>query len=285
MCRFTFYMGPKIVLSSLLTEPSHSLIKQSYLASEREEPLNGDGFGVAYFTHLSERPAVFRSISPAWSNANLQHLARVTESQCIVAHVRAATQGLTVTETNCHPFSWQKYAMVHNGDVGGFQKIRRYLLQELGDVPFHMIQGSTDSEHLFAVFLEMLSREKDITDPTELMVAALQKAIRFVLDLGAKYAPGEPSYLNVAVTDGHRGVVTRFTTDAPENADSLYLHTGRRYVCEDGLCRMIDPEAGDKAVLVASEPLSKDPGWQSIPVNHLVVIHPDRKTETRAVCI
>jgi hypothetical protein len=49
MCRFTLYLGPPITLGSLLTEPSHSLIKQSFQSREREEPLTGDGFGVAFY--------------------------------------------------------------------------------------------------------------------------------------------------------------------------------------------------------------------------------------------
>ena len=46
MCRFVMYLGPEITMSSLVTEPSHSLIHQSMKSRERPEPLNGDGFGV-----------------------------------------------------------------------------------------------------------------------------------------------------------------------------------------------------------------------------------------------
>src|ERR1044071_4844098 len=103
MCRFVLYHGTPITLASLVTEPGHSIIKQSIHASETEEPLNGDGFGVAWYVpELSQQPGVFRSVSPAWSNQNLLDLARVTRSRCVLAHVRAATSGLPVSETNCH---------------------------------------------------------------------------------------------------------------------------------------------------------------------------------------
>ena len=95
MCRFTFYLGRPIRLSSLITDPSHSVIRQSFQAQEREEPLNGDGFGVAWYApEHSDEPAVFKSVTPAWSNRNLRDLARVVASHCILAHVRAATQQL-----------------------------------------------------------------------------------------------------------------------------------------------------------------------------------------------
>ena len=63
MCRFVMYMGNPLRLDLLTTRPSHSIIHQSYNAREREEPLNGDGFGIAWYAHgVSEEAAVFRSI-------------------------------------------------------------------------------------------------------------------------------------------------------------------------------------------------------------------------------
>jgi glutamine amidotransferase len=92
MCRFVLYLGPRARLSSLIVDPGHSLIRQSVHSREREEPLNGDGFGIGWYAKdLSVEPAVFRSITPAWNNRNLQNLARVVASDCVLAHVRAAT--------------------------------------------------------------------------------------------------------------------------------------------------------------------------------------------------
>jgi len=131
MCRFTFYTGTPLRLSELLTEPEHSLINQSFQSEEREEPLNGDGFGLAWYVDGHTEPALFRSVTPAWSNCNLRELARVTVSHCALAHVRAATQGLQVGEPNCQPFRRRQVAFMHNGDIGGFSSIRRALLDQL----------------------------------------------------------------------------------------------------------------------------------------------------------
>ncbi len=49
MCRFVMYMGPPLTLASLITEPVNSLINQSIHSREQAEPLNGDGFGVAWY--------------------------------------------------------------------------------------------------------------------------------------------------------------------------------------------------------------------------------------------
>jgi len=79
MCRFVLYLGPEITVSSLVTEPEHSIIHQSYMSREREEPLNGDGFGLAWYApHLTTHPALFKDISPAWNNDNLREMAALT---------------------------------------------------------------------------------------------------------------------------------------------------------------------------------------------------------------
>src|SRR5262245_19017695 len=157
MCRFALYLGHPISLDTLTTKPVHSIIRQSLHSREREEPMNADGFGVAWYVpELSPRPGVFRSTTPAWNNANLASLASVAVSECILAHVRAASPGIPVTETNCHPFSHGRYAFMHNGAIGGFQAVRPSLLQAVSDATFPVIQGSTDSELMFALFLDQL---------------------------------------------------------------------------------------------------------------------------------
>ena len=76
-------------------------------------------------------PAVFRSTTPAWNNPNLRELARVTVSHCVLAHVRAATPPLPVTQLNCHPFVAGELALMHNGFIPGFSGLRRRILSEL----------------------------------------------------------------------------------------------------------------------------------------------------------
>ncbi|RQM25559.1 hypothetical protein B5M09_005468 [Aphanomyces astaci] len=129
-----------------------------------------------------ETPCVFTSISPAWNNRNLVQLAdkvryhgmddshfrinltRPRSSPLFFAHVRAASIGSLTSETNCHPFTFDKYLFMHNGGVSDFHKIKRKLIDRLSDVAYKMIRGSTDSEHWcthddlssFALFLTHL---------------------------------------------------------------------------------------------------------------------------------
>ena len=149
MCRFIFYLGPPMPISVLVTDPHNSLIHQSFAAEDRPEPLNGDGFGLAWRTPSHSELGLFRSLTPAWSNANLRHLSRVTQSDCILAHVRAASFGLEVSQSNCHPFTRGKFSFMHNGEIGSFCRIRRRLCALLSDDSFEGLRGSTDSEVFF----------------------------------------------------------------------------------------------------------------------------------------
>ena len=281
MCRFVFYQGQPIRLAEMLTEPAHSLINQSVASREREEPLNGDGFGLAWYAATIPEPALFRSVTPAWSNQNLKELARVVESDCLLAHIRAATQG-SVSEQNCHPFRRGNLAFMHNGDIGGFDHLRRALLAGLSDRAFDAIEGRTDSEHFFALIDDALDGGEDEVTPHALL-EALQDAIDRVQELGEKHAPHEFLYLNAVLTDGDAAVVCRYTDDAPERGESLYINQGVRFVCEDGICRMLEPGEDGGTLLVASEPLSSDPGWEKVPPNTALVIQDGQVLERVAL--
>jgi len=270
MCRFTLYLGPPVRLSTLLIEPSHSLIQQSFHAEERSEPLNGDGFGVGWYAPaVSEEPAVFRSVTPAWNNKNLESLASVVTSPCVLAHVRAATEGMVVNESNCHPFQYGKYLFMHNGFIGSFPQVRRQLLRTLSDEAFSVVQGSTDTEHLFALFVDELVKNGG-SDPGECMAECLNNAVWRVMDLVAEYGNGSPSFLNVAVSDGDRVAGGRFTDSVDQPAESLYYISRELYEPAWKGSRGRRRHEHSRSLVVSSERLTDDADWVKVPQNHLV---------------
>lgn len=275
MCRFVAYLGPAISIDTLTTLPAHSIVKQSYRAKERAEPLNGDGFGVAWYAPGHEsQAAVYRAVTPAWNDENLLSIARVSKSQCIFAHVRAASPGLGVSPFNCHPFTADALTFMHNGYVAGFNRLKRPLMDGLSDERWRSVRGTTDSEVLFAVCREFLTRMDG--PPQERFRDALAATVGRVEELSRELGVEEPHQLNLALTDGTSLAVTRYRSTEPETANSLYLHEGRNYVCVGGVCRMIEPDETGGAVLVASERLSDDDGWVRVPPNHVVVVDPGR---------
>ncbi len=109
------YKGTSIVIDKLLYQPKNSLINQSINAREIEEPLNGDGFGIGWYVpEIHLEPVTFVSVNPAWSNRNLKNLAQKIKTECLIAHVRAASVG-EVSESNCHPFQYKNLLMEEFG--------------------------------------------------------------------------------------------------------------------------------------------------------------------------
>ncbi|HXK28426.1 MAG TPA: class II glutamine amidotransferase [Candidatus Binatia bacterium] len=276
MCRFVLYLGEPVLLETLLFKPVNSLVNQSYDAEERD-PLNGDGFGVAWYVpEIAPEPAVFKSATPAWNNRNLIHLSRMTRSECVLAHVRAVAPGVAVSENNCHPFVFNKFSFMHNGDVGKFKSLRRSLLAALSDESFRAIQGETDSEHLFGLFLDCWQSVNE-KDPLLAMAAALEGAINRMLELLRQKGIDVESQFNLAVSDGKRAVATRCGTGNAKQIPTLYWHQGRRYVFENGACHMIDYDVRSDTVIIASEPLSDDPGWEPLEPNSMILVAEDHR--------
>jgi predicted glutamine amidotransferase len=283
MCRFTLYLGPPVRLSTLVTEPKHSLINQSFNSVERSEPLNGDGFGIGWYApRMWSEPALFHQITPAWNNRNLQSIAKVVASPCVMAHVRAASPGSEVNQANCHPFGYGGYLLMHNGHVGAFRKVRRRILETLTDEAFNVVKGSTDTEHLFAVFVDEIIRNGCPVDPGASGDADGQGAMELALRLSAaiarvlavvhEHGGGDPSFLNVAVADGKHVAVCRFADHPQEDPESLHLLHGEMY--EPAGRRFPQRRAEDEgeAMVVSSERLTEDPRWRDVPANAMVVL-------------
>ncbi|MDX6692413.1 MAG: glutamine amidotransferase [Blastocatellia bacterium] len=279
MCRFLTYAGTPLLLADLLYRPTNSLIMQSSHARERAEPLNGDGFGVGWYVpEVDPSPCVQRSVSPAWSNRNLQNLAAKTRASCLFAHVRAASPGMAVTEANVHPFAYDRFMWMHNGFVADFHRIKRALRESLKDEFYDMIQGTTDSEHAFAVFLNALRTPFGETSGDEIR-RALVETIALLNDWTQKSGVTESSFYNFAVTDGRSTVVTRYASGAGVKGNSLHYSRGQRFEClPDGVCdmRAVKRDQRAAAVIIASERLTDDPtDWEDVPDNHIVVVSPD----------
>ena len=75
-----------MLIEELLFKTPHGIVDQSLHARMGAEPTNGDGFGLGWYGS-GEGPAVYRSIAPAWSDANLRELAAHTESPLFLPHV------------------------------------------------------------------------------------------------------------------------------------------------------------------------------------------------------
>ncbi len=212
MCRWMAYQGGSILLEDVLFNVQHNLIDQSMSSRSRETPTNGDGFGLGWYG-ARERPGLFRSIRPAWNDMNLRDLAGQIESRLFLAHVRA-TSLASIQETNCHPFRFENWLFVHNGEIFDFEKLRRDLLFAVAPEYFENIQGTTDSEIMFHLALTF-GLQKDAP-------AALARMAGFIEQVGRKHGIAESLWMTLGVSDGKTIYGVRYASD--DDAPTLY-HT------------------------------------------------------------
>ncbi|MCF4124760.1 class II glutamine amidotransferase [Methylobacterium sp. SyP6R] len=228
MCRFLAYHGDPVYLDELVCAPTHSLVHQSLHATEAQTETNGDGFGIGWYGDRPE-PGLYRDVRPAWSDENLRSLSRQIRARTFFAHVRAAT-GTATTRANCHPFAHGRHLFMHNGQIGGYARIRRRLEAMIPDALYEARQGSTDSE---ALFLLALAHGLD-RDPVGAMAASLSAASGLMREAGID----EPLRFTAVLTDGESLTAFRWACDG--RPPSLYWRetgTGLAVVSEpiDGL--------------------------------------------------
>lgn len=174
--------------------------------------------------------------------------------------------------------------MMHNGGVRGFNRIKRALTARLSDRHYLWIRGQTDSEHLFALFLEHYN-----TTPrsgADAMADALQAMFHELAALKAEHGLTNASSLNMVVTNGVEMVASRYTDDSRETPLSLHHTEGSHYVCDDRGCGMRPAPSDQQAVLIASEPLTRETQhWQDVPANHFVLVDADNRIALRPIAL
>jgi len=249
MCRWIAYAGDAVYLEDFISLPRQSLVAQSHHARESRTDVNGDGFGIGWYGERA-RPGVFRDIRPAWSDDNLLSIAHQIRSRLFFAHVRAST-GTASTRANCHPFAIGEWLFMHNGQIGGYSRIRRRLEQAVPDDLFQHRAGTTDSEIIFLLLLANgLAR-----DP----LAALEHTLTLVERCMLEADISDPLRFTAAFTNGERIYAARYATD--HQPPTLYTKTR--------------PEGS--GVVVVSEPLDEQrEGWTAVPPQQIITVSAEK---------
>ena len=263
MCRWMAWSGQPLIIEELLFKPAHGLVDQSLHSRMGVETTNGDGFGLGWYGG-GEGPAVYRSVAPAWGDANLRELAAHVESPMWIAHIRATT-GTAIQQTNCHPFRHGRWLFVHNGVINGIHEMRRELMLAVDPSLFPAIEGSTDSEVVFNLAITFGLED----DP----VGAVEQAIGFVEATAERHGIDNPVQASMGLTDGECLWAFRYSTAGKSR--TLFSS------CDAAAIRRLHPDnerlqrLQDEDRVVVSEPLSDLPGlWESIPESSVLIIQP-----------
>jgi glutamine amidotransferase len=277
MCRFVAYLGKPMMADELLLKPHNSLMKQSSHALESEKTVNGDGFGIGWYSHsIRKEPALFRSIRPAWNDENLKYNASMIQSHCLMAHIRAATQGAVSIE-NTHPFHYREFLMMQNGGIKDFAKIKRTLINRLDEDLFQWVYGQTDTQYIFALFMTIAKESVKNHMPLSLeeLTMCLSQAFAEIEEMKKFAHLSSPSLYNLVLTNGKELIATRYSTQPEKDTRSLHIASNAEcYTCDEGYLRFRASDAKDYSVLIASEVLSSNTEfWEDVPENHSITVN------------
>jgi glutamine amidotransferase len=244
MCRHLAYLGPPRSLASLLYAAPHSLEAQAtHPRRQREGAQNVDGWGIGWWdADVRPEPARYRTATPIGADDGFRSVAEVVQAGAMVAAVRNASPGFPIVATGSAPFASGPYLFSLNGFVAGFRDgLGEVLRRAVTPARAAGIEGVSDTEVLFGLVLDLLDD-------------------------------------GVPLADALACVVARVLADAPDSKLNLLLGDGRAVTavaCGNSLAVLRGGSLAAAGVLVASEPLDDDPGWEVVPDGSAVLARPD----------
>ena len=305
MCRVLAYLGRPVVVEELLYRSDSSLIQQVY-DPRMLSLLSLAGFGMAAWvpdSHASDAPFEYHIPEIPLFDNNLRSLSRKLRASCVLAHVRGvsySTSSAAIGHHNLHPFRYDGFrlALAHDGDLARFGEMKYDLLAYMKPEIAARIRGTTDSEWMYALIMSQVS------DPTKDLAAdeimnAVRESLQIIRNVREKRDIHISSSVNLFLCDGNDLVATRFTFDFgcyPDNINpanlnylSLWYTFGRDYGLHDGEWKMLGGLEDQDSVIIASEPLTRDPStWIEVPEYSMIYVEQELgkwRVETRPLDI
>lgn len=285
------YLGDPVALDGPLFLAENSLVRQS-VAARLMSLLNIGGFGLVAWDRLSaepERPFVYRTPTVPVFDRNLKALAEKVQMTSAIAHVRGVVYDPreTVGPQNLHPFRFgdARVVLAQNGDLFDFGQMRYDMVDIVGPDLARRIEGTTDTEWVYALVISQLSDPFGPASAEQLAEAALS-ALGILRELREHHGIHTQSPVNLVIGDGNSLVVTRFCFDygwypddksffaAEREFDftTLWYAVGEAFAPGEGGWD-VRFGAGQTVAVVASEPLGRDNrGWIEAPEYSMIVI-------------
>ena len=277
------YLGRPIPLGHLLYETDSSLVRQAYSPRMMAVFLNLAGFGMTAWDPRSahpDEPFTYKVTTLPLFDRNLRSLAQKITPTCLLAHVRGVTysEDEVVAEQNLHPFHFHdvKVTFAHNGHLREFARMRYDLVEHVHPEFIRRIEGTTDSEWIYALLLSQLEDARGMPEAAEIVEATV-KALSIIRAVRKRNGIETSSPVNLFVSTGRCLIATRFSFDYGWYPDddtlletdlpyvSLWYTLGQEYLQRDGEWLMVGSDE-PSSLLIASEPLTSDTSsWLEAP--------------------
>src|SRR5436309_870838 len=181
MCRLLGYIGEPIALDHILYATDSSLVRQAYSPRMMATFLNLAGFGMAAWDPTSvspDEPFTYKVTTLPVFDRNLQSLSDKIAPTCLLAHVRGVTYSgdEVISQQNLHPFGYRdtKVTLAHNGHLREFARMKYDLAAHVHPDLARRVEGTTDSEWIYALLLSQLGDPFGVPNVAELADATIR---------------------------------------------------------------------------------------------------------------
>jgi glutamine amidotransferase len=261
MCRlFALHAGDRDVAADFwLLDAPDSIARQS--------EINADGYGLAALTSKHGLILMRNPVEAAGDSAYQAVAHRLVAAEMIV-HLRYASTGVT-SQVNTHPFAQDGRLFAHNGVVGNLKEIEERLGENRA-----MVMGETDSERFFALItLSIREAGGDVR-------AGITAGVREMVEKYELYS------LNFVLAEGGHIWALRYPEHNPLHL--LRRHPGEASKLEhadaEGTLQLHSEDAADTPVIViSSEEISEEPGWEEIGSGELIHVGPDLAVDRETI--
>lgn len=299
MCRVLSYLGKPILLEKLLYEPDNCFIKQSYNPKLMPNLLNLAGFGLVAWDKNSHHPAIpfiYKTPHLPFYDSNLKNLAQKIVPRCTLAHVRGVSynEKQVISKENVHPFIFPgvNTVLAHNGILADFGKMKYDLLKYIPPEINKHIQGTTDSEWIYALFIAQLMKIDISARTPAILIEAVTNTLKIIKKVRKEHNIRSHSPLNLFITNGEVILATRLvfdfgnTLEEPNPASnphaiyhSLWYTYGDSYEFLDNKYQMSNSNK-KSSIIIASEPLTTNTSsWVEVPQSSVIVARSNEADE------
>jgi glutamine amidotransferase len=294
MCRLVAYLGESVILDEVLFQPDSSIVEQA-VHPQLLSAMNLAGFGAVAWDDDSRSPDLpwaYRTSGLPFFDRNLRALSRKARATALLGHVRGVklSDREVVNEQNVHPFRYEgtPIALAMNGDLDRFSEMRVDVATLVDPDIAKLVEGTTDSEWLYALILSRLDDPFAPAADAEELAAATEEALRMVRDVRVRRGFDRQSAVNLVISDGHCLIATRFAFDygwyhegwtfaggeRRYDYTTLWYAAGTGYGCHEGEWG-VGAGSPQTSLIVASEPITHDrSAWLEAPEYCLLVATP-----------
>lgn len=252
MCRlFGLYANMPVDVEFSFYHARNSMVRLSHD--------NTSGWGIAWFNGVEWE--LFKEPFALYGSEIARSTVRMVRGLIIISHVRKATAGGS-TLGDTHPWLYKGFVFAHNGTVDR-RGLLRLVRREYGG-----FEGETDSEVLFHLIVQEALDAGSFPE-------GVRRALERISEEGVGY-----SSLNFLASDGQQLYALRYANYSLDYYTLYYLKRPQGPLSLNKLSETTlqliraKLEHGEKAVLVASEPLTEE-DWLEIPNKHMLIVGKD----------